>query len=58
MENTFLQESQILQEKESLSEQRRKFYQEKANFEEERRKNAEISMQIQHEVTVSKKTSI
>ncbi|XP_053395039.1 afadin- and alpha-actinin-binding protein B-like isoform X2 [Mercenaria mercenaria] len=49
MENTFLQESQILQEKESLSEQRRKFYQEKANFEEERRKNAEISRQIQHE---------
>lgn len=49
VENTFLQESQILQEKESLSEQRRKFYQEKANFEEERRKYAETARQIQLE---------
>ncbi|KAL4236522.1 Afadin- and alpha-actinin-binding protein [Mactra antiquata] len=49
VENTFLHESQIFQEKESLSEQRKKFYQEKANFEEERRKVAESARQMQLE---------
>jgi len=50
MENTFLQESQILQEKESLSEQRLKFYKEKAIFEEERRNVAENARKLQQEV--------
>ena len=52
MENSFLQESQMLQERESLSEQRRRFYQEKANFEEERRKFTEAAIQLGKEVGV------
>ncbi|KAL3869949.1 hypothetical protein ACJMK2_042569 [Sinanodonta woodiana] len=41
VENSFFHESQLLEEKESLAEQRRHFYQEKANFEEERRRFTE-----------------
>ena len=52
MENSFLQESQMLQERESLSEQRRRFYQEKANFEEERRKFTEAAIQLGKEASV------
>ena len=50
MENSFFQESQLLQERESLSEQRRRFYQEKANFEEERRNFTEAAIQLGKEV--------
>ncbi|KAK3585013.1 hypothetical protein CHS0354_024927 [Potamilus streckersoni] len=41
VENSFFHESKLLEEKESLAEQRRHFYQEKANFEEERRRFTE-----------------
>ena len=58
MENSFYQESQLLQERESLSEQKRRFYQEKANFEEERRHLTESAIKLGKEVCVKLKVTI
>ena len=58
MENSFFQESQLLQERESLSEQRRRFYQEKANFEEERRNFTEAAIQLGKQVSLSRTKNI
>ena len=58
MENSFYQESQLLQERESLSEQRRRFYQEKANFEEERRHLTESAIKLGKEVCVKLKMTV
>ena len=58
MENSFFQESQLLQERESLSEQRRRFYQEKANFEEERRNFTEAAIQLGKQVGLSRTKNV
>ena len=58
MENSFYQESQLLQERESLSEQRRRFYQEKANFEEERRNFTEAAIQLGKQVSLGRTKNV
>ncbi|XP_052075750.1 afadin- and alpha-actinin-binding protein B-like isoform X2 [Mytilus californianus] len=49
MENSFLHESHLLQEKETLSEQKRCFFQEKANFEKERKHFTEAAIRLGRE---------
>ena len=50
MENSFLHESHLLQERETLSEQKRHFFQEKANFEKERKHFTEAAIRLGREV--------
>lgn len=49
MENSFLHESHLLQERETLSEQKRCFFQEKANFEKERKIFTEAAIKLGRE---------
>lgn len=49
MENSFLHESHLLQERETLSEQKRHFFQEKANFEKERKQFTEAAIRLGRE---------
>ncbi|CAL1545496.1 unnamed protein product [Lymnaea stagnalis] len=46
VENSFLHESQLLKEKESLSEQKKLFFEEKANFEKERKAFTEAAIRL------------
>lgn len=57
MENSFLHESHLLQEKETLSEQKRCFFQEKANFEKERKHFTEAAIRLGREVNIVNKSS-
>ena len=50
VENSFLHESHLLDEKESLAEVKKHLLQEKASFEEERRKFAEVAAKLGKEV--------
>ena len=56
MENSFLHESHLLQERETLSEQKRCFFQEKANFEKERKMFTEAAIRLGREVCSNKIT--
>jgi hypothetical protein len=56
MENSFLHESHLLQERETLSEQKRCFFQEKANFEKERKMFTEAAIRLGREVCKNKIT--
>ncbi|XP_005105528.1 afadin- and alpha-actinin-binding protein B [Aplysia californica] len=49
VESSFLHESQLLKEKENLSEQKRLFFEEKANFEKERRAYTEAAVRLGRE---------